>query len=78
VVNGAVTAITSGGGSEWYGAGNPNIDIVASSGGTGATATATLNGSKVGEITVTNGGQGYIEVPTVNVNRGQITQILYR
>lgn len=76
VANGAVTTITSAGGSEWFGAGNPNIDIEGL--GTGATATATLNGTKVGSITVTNGGQGYIEVPIVKINNGRITQILYR
>jgi hypothetical protein len=78
VQNGSVTAITSGGGSEWFGAGNPNVDIEGNPGGTGATATATLNSNSVGEITVTNGGQGYIEVPTVKINNGRITQILYR
>jgi len=78
VQNGAVTAITSGGGSEWYGAGNPNVDIEGNPGGTGATATATLNSNSVGSITVTNGGQGYIEVPLVKINNGRITQILYR
>ena len=78
VANGAVTAITSAGGSEWYGAGNPNVDIEGNPGGTGATATATLNSNSVGSITVTNGGQGYIEVPLVKINNGRITQILYR
>ena len=78
VANGAVTAITSAGGSEWYGAGNPNVDIEGNPGGTGATATATLNNNSVGSITVTNGGQGYIEVPLVKINNGRITQILYR
>jgi hypothetical protein len=78
VANGAVTAITSAGGSEWFGAGNPNVDIEGNPGGTGATATATLNSNSVGSITVTNGGQGYIEVPLVKINNGRITQILYR
>ena len=78
VANGAVTAITSAGGSEWFGAGNPNVDIEGNPGGTGATATATLNNNSVGSITVTNGGQGYIEVPLVKINNGRITQILYR
>ena len=76
VVNGVVTEISATGGSEFLGAGTPNVEIKGL--GTGATATATVTGNVVSAITVTNGGQGYESTPTVEVNNGSITQILYR
>ncbi len=76
VANGSVTEISTGGGSEWFGAGTPNVEIKGT--GTGATATATLTGNSISTITVTNGGQGYITAPDVEINNGHITQILYR
>jgi len=77
VQNGSVTTISSNGsGSEWYGPGNPRVQLEGF--GSGATATTTVDGGKIGTITVTNGGQGYITAPTVKIDNGEITQILYR
>ena len=77
VQNGAVTTISSNGsGSEWYGPGNPRVRLEGL--GTGATATTTVDGGKIGTITLTNGGQGYITAPTVIIDNGEITQITYR
>jgi hypothetical protein len=77
VQNGAVTTISSNGsGSEWYGPGNPRVKLEGL--GTGATATTTVDGGKLGTITLTNGGQGYITAPTVIIDNGEITQITYR
>ena len=77
VQNGAVTTISSNGsGSEWYGPGNPRVKLDGL--GTGATATTTVDGGKLGTITLTNGGQGYITAPNVIIDNGEITQILYR
>jgi len=77
VSGGAVTSVTlNGGGSEWYGLGAPRVKINGL--GTGATATATVSANAVSTITLTSSGQGYIEVPTVTVDRGEITQILCR
>ena len=63
-------------GSEWYGPGTPRVVIKGL--GTGATGTATVNGGAITSITLTNGGQGYIEAPEVTLDNGEITQILYR
>ncbi len=77
VQNGSVTTISSNGsGSEWYGPGNPRVQLEGF--GSGATATTTVDGGKIGTITVTNGGQGYITAPTVVIDNGEITQITYR
>ena len=77
VASGGVSNVTlNGGGVEWYGAGNPNVEIEGL--GTGATATATVSGNAVSSISLTTSGQGYITVPEVKLNRGEITQILYR
>ena len=77
VQNGAVTTISSNGsGSEWYGPGNPRVRLEGL--GTGATATTTVDGGKIGTITLTNGGQGYITAPTVIIDNGEITKITYR
>jgi len=77
VQNGAVTTISSNAsGSEWYGPGNPRVRLDGL--GTGATATTTVDGGKLGTITLTNGGQGYITAPTVIIDNGEITQITYR
>ena len=77
VQNGAVPTISSNGsGSEWYGPGNPRVRLEGL--GTGATATTTVDGGKIGTITLTNGGQGYITAPTVIIDNGEITQITYR
>ena len=77
VQNGAVTTISSNAsGSQWYGPGNPRVRLDGL--GTGATATTTTNGGKIGTITLTNGGQGYITAPTVIIDNGEITQITYR
>ena len=77
VQNGAVTTISSNGsGSEWYGPGNPRVRLEGL--GTGATATTNVDGGKIGTITLTNGGQGYITAPTVIIDNGEITQITYR
>ncbi len=77
VQNGAVTTISNNGsGSEWYGPGNPRVKLDGF--GSGATATATTDGGKIGTITLTNGGQGYITAPTVIIDNGEITQITYR
>ena len=77
VSNGDVSNITlNGGGVEWYGAGSPNVEITGL--GTGATATATASANAVSTISLVTSGQGYITVPTVKLNRGEITQILFR
>ena len=76
IANGVVTQISTTGGSEYYGPGTPNVEITGL--GTGATATATISGNVVTAITVTNGGQGYEATPTVEVNNGTISQIVYR
>lgn len=77
VQNGAVTTISNNGaGSEWYGPGNPRVRLDGL--GSGATATATTNGGKIGTITLTSGGQGYITAPKVIIDNGEITQITYR
>ena len=77
VSNGDVSNITlNGGGVEWYGAGSPNVEIIGL--GTGATATATASANAVSTISLVTSGQGYITVPTVKLNRGEITQILFR
>jgi len=78
VANGRVSNISlNGGGVEWYGTGNPNVDIEGGR-GTGATATATVTANAVSSISLVTTGQGYITVPEVKLNSGKITQILYR
>ena len=77
VSGGAVSSVTlNGGGVEFYGTGNPRVTFEGL--GTGAAATATVTGNAVSTLTLTASGQGYIEVPTVKVDNGEITQILYR
>ena len=79
VSNGAVTTLglnSSTIGSQWYGPGTPRVVIDGL--GTGATGSATVSGGAITSITLTNGGQGYIEVPKVTLDNGEITQILYR
>ena len=79
VTDGAVSTISFGNGtvgSEWYGPGNPRVILEGL--GSGATATATVNGGAINTITLTSGGQGYITAPTVKIDNGEITQILYR
>lgn len=79
VSSGAVTQLSinsTSTGIQWFGAGNPRVVIEGL--GTGAAGTATKSGGAVDSITLTSGGQGYIEVPTVKFDNGEITQILYR
>ena len=61
---------------ELYTTSTPNVDI--SGLGTGATASATVTGDSVTGVTLLTGGQGYEQTPTVDINLGSITQILYR
>jgi hypothetical protein len=50
----------------------PGISI-SGGGGSGATATSSIAGGKVTNITVTAGGSGYNTIPTVNVNIPRLT-----
>ena len=55
--------VTAGG--SGYGSSAPTVTI-SGGGGTGAAATAVLTGGAVSSITVTSGGSGYYETPTVS------------
>jgi len=76
IANGAVTGITLAGGGGQYKTSSPNVEIEGL--GTGATATATVTGDAVTSISLVTGGQGYEQVPTVKINLGTITNIIYR
>jgi len=77
VASGGISNVTlNGGGVEWYGAGNPRVKFEGL--GTGASATATVTANAVSSISLVTSGQGYITVPEVKLDRGEITQILYR
>ena len=77
VASGGISNVTlNGGGVEWYGAGNPRVKFEGL--GTGASATATVTANAVSSISLVTSGQGYITVPEVRLDRGEITQILYR
>ena len=77
VASGGISTVTlNGGGVEWYGAGNPRVKFEGL--GTGASATATVTANAVSSISLVTSGQGYITVPEVKLDRGEITQILYR
>lgn len=60
----AATVVTGG-----YYTDTPGVAITGG-GGTGATATATLNGTAVASIAITNAGTGYTTAPVVTVGAG--------
>ena len=76
VSDGAVTNVAvQGGGTEYLGA---SADVHINGLGTGAVATASTTSESVTDITVTNSGSGYVVAPTVKIDLGEITAIVYR
>ena len=64
-----VKSITITNGGSGYFSGLPTVSITGG-GGTGATATATVNGGVVIDIVITNRGSGYTSAPTVTITGG--------
>ena len=66
---GAVTSVSITNAGQDYDAASPPVLTISGGGGTGATASVTVNGS-VSEITVTGGGSGYTSSPLVSIVGG--------
>ena len=66
---GAVTSVGITNAGTGYDAASPPVLTISGGGGTGATASVTVNGS-VSEITVTSGGSGYKSSPLVSIVGG--------
>ena len=66
---GAITSVSIANAGSDYDAASPPVLTISGGGGTGATASVTVNGS-VSEITVTNGGSGFIASPLVSIVGG--------
>ncbi|AOO18150.1 structural protein [Cyanophage S-RIM12_Sn_07_0910] len=66
---GAVTSIAINNAGNGYDAALPPAITISGGGGTGAAATATVNGS-ISEVTVTEGGSGYTSSPLVSIVGG--------
>lgn len=69
LVPGPVATLTKNGSGGGYTTA-PTISFSGGGGGSGATATATLNTFGVASVTVTNGGSGYTTLPTVSFSGG--------
>jgi hypothetical protein len=76
VSGGSVSTISLAAGGSQYAGSSPRVQIKGQ--GTGATATATVTGSTVSAVSLVTAGQGYEVAPTVTIDLGEITQILYR